>query len=61
MCATSIKTGMPLPQITPCPLVGIRHSAKLGLSLSANDEDVPEGLPLHIDFNVLKSEEYWVR
>ncbi|EIM24284.1 hypothetical protein E3Q22_00034 [Wallemia mellicola] len=60
MCATSIKTGMPLPQITPCPLVGIRHSAKLGLSLSANDEDVPEGLPLHIDFNVLKSEEYWL-
>ncbi|TIB35407.1 hypothetical protein E3P84_01376 [Wallemia ichthyophaga] len=57
MCATSIKTGMPLPQITPCPLVDRGYSAKLGLDLG---EHVPDGLPSHVDFNVLKSEEYWL-
>lgn len=60
MCATSIKTGMPLPQITPCPLVDRGYSAKMGLDLGVKDEEIPEGLPSHIDFNVLKSEEYWV-
>ena len=51
---------MPLPQITPCPLVDRGYSAKLGLDLGVKDDEVPEGLPSHIDFSVLKSEEYWV-
>lgn len=60
MCATSIKTGMPLPQITPCPLVDRGYSAKLGVELSNKTEEIPHGLPTHIDFNVLQSQEYWV-
>jgi Aromatic acid exporter family member 2 len=58
MISTALRTGNPLPQVTPCPLLDrfIRHHH--GLNVIRNEEDDDYGLPRTMSIDVLENEQY---
>ncbi|KIY44983.1 hypothetical protein FISHEDRAFT_50366 [Fistulina hepatica ATCC 64428] len=58
MIATGLRTGSPLPQITPCPLLHrfLAHSHGLEIIHKAAEEDY--GLPRILSIEVLENEQY---
>ncbi|KII83920.1 hypothetical protein PLICRDRAFT_179954 [Plicaturopsis crispa FD-325 SS-3] len=60
MISTSLRTGTPLPQITPCPLVDrfmIRHQ---GLDVIEQESEDDYGLPRTMTMSTLENEQYMV-
>lgn len=62
MIATALRTGGPLPQITPCPLVD-RYLLKYhGLNVIHSDAEDDYGLPRTLSLDTLQDEQYmWVQ
>jgi hypothetical protein len=58
MISTSLRTGTPLPQVTPCPLLDRFILYHHGLNVIRNEEDDDYGLPRTMSIDVLKNEQY---
>jgi Aromatic acid exporter family member 2 len=58
MIASSLRTGCPLPQITPCPLLDRFLLQYHGLNVIHKDAGEDYGLPRSITFETLKNEQY---
>ncbi|KZP16769.1 hypothetical protein FIBSPDRAFT_1047238 [Athelia psychrophila] len=59
MISNSLRSGQPLPQITPCPLLDrymIKHHGLQVIHQDADDEDY--GIPRTLTMETLKSEQY---
>lgn len=59
MISNSLRSGQPLPQITPCPLLDrylMRHHGLQVIHQDADDEDY--GIPRTLTMETLKSEQY---
>ncbi|KDN53019.1 hypothetical protein K437DRAFT_219732 [Tilletiaria anomala UBC 951] len=50
MCSTALQSGMPLPQITPCPLLDRFLLLKPGFAITQDDDEDNLGLPTHVTF-----------
>lgn len=60
MCSTALRTGSPLPQITPCPLTDrffLFEIGQAGLAITRDAED-DLGLPRVVDCKLLDDENY---
>lgn len=58
MISSSLRTGCPLPQITPCPLID-RFTLKYhGLNVIHKDDEEDYGLPRTLTLDILKDEQY---
>jgi CO dehydrogenase nickel-insertion accessory protein CooC1 len=57
MISTALRTGAPLPQITPCPLLD-RFSDDHGLSVLGEDAEDDYGLPRTLTIETLEDEQY---
>ena len=58
MIATSLRTGNPLPQITPCPLLDRFVVHHHGLNVIRNEADDDYGLPRTMTIDTLENEQY---
>lgn len=59
MISNSLRSGQPLPQITPCPLLDrymLRHHGLQVMLQDADEEDY--GIPRTLTIETLKSEQY---
>ncbi|KAF7338076.1 hypothetical protein MVEN_02032100 [Mycena venus] len=57
MISTALRTGCPLPQITPCPLID-RFHGHLGLHVIQNDSEEDYGIPRTLNLETLQNEQY---
>ena len=58
MISLSLRTGTPLPQITPCPLID-RFTLKYhGLDVIHKDSEEDYGLPRTLSLDTLRNEQY---
>ncbi|KAI0041545.1 hypothetical protein FA95DRAFT_1548599 [Auriscalpium vulgare] len=58
MISTSLRTGGPLPQITPCPLFDRFIMYQHGLNVIRNEADDDYGLPRTMTIDTLEDEQY---
>jgi hypothetical protein len=58
LVATALRTGMPLPQITPCPLVDRFILYQHGLNVIRHEADDDYGLPRTMTIDTLENEQY---
>jgi len=58
MIQFSLRTGGPLPQITPCPLLDRFMLQYHGLNVIHKDADEDYGLPRTLTLDTLKNEQY---
>ncbi|EPS93995.1 hypothetical protein FOMPIDRAFT_156436 [Fomitopsis schrenkii] len=58
MISTSLRTGTPLPQVTPCPLVDRFMIYTHGLNIVRQEEDDDYGLPRTLTIDTLENEQY---
>ena len=58
MITSSLRTGSPLPQITPCPLLDRFLLQYHGLSVIHKEAGEDHGLPRSMTFDTLKNEQY---
>ncbi len=58
MIATSLRTGEPLPQITPCPLLDRFMLKYHGFSVIHKEAEEDFGLPRTLTMETLKNEQY---
>ncbi|KAI9437333.1 hypothetical protein H4582DRAFT_2111932 [Lactarius indigo] len=58
MISTALRTGTPLPQVTPCPLLDRFMYYHHGLNVIRNEADDDYGLPRTMSIDVLENEQY---
>lgn len=58
MISTALRTGTPLPQVTPCPLVDRFMIYTHGLNIIRQEEDDDYGLPRTMTIDTLENEQY---
>jgi hypothetical protein len=58
MISTALRTGVPLPQITPCPLLDRFILYHHGLNVMRYEDDDDYGLPRTMSMDVLEDEQY---
>lgn len=58
MISTALKTGQPLPQITPCPLLDRYMEYSHGLNVIRHEADDDYGLPRTMTIDTLANEQY---
>ncbi|CCM03488.1 uncharacterized protein FIBRA_05622 [Fibroporia radiculosa] len=58
MISTALRTGNPLPQITPCPLLDRFMVHTHGLNIIRQEEDDDYGLPRTMTIDTLENEQY---
>jgi hypothetical protein len=58
MISTSLRTGTPLPQITPCPLVDRFLAQDYGFSVVRQGVEDDFGLPRTMTIEILENEQY---
>jgi hypothetical protein len=58
MISTALRTGTPLPQVTPCPLLDRFILYHHGLNVIRNEADDDYGLPRTMSIDVLENEQY---
>lgn len=58
MISTALRTGAPLPQITPCPLLDRFILYHHGLNVMRHEDDDDYGLPRTMSMDVLENEQY---
>ena len=58
MITSSLRTGSPLPQITPCPLLDRFLLQYHGLNVIHKSSEEDYGLPRSMTFDTLKNEQY---
>ncbi|EPQ61261.1 hypothetical protein GLOTRDRAFT_54150 [Gloeophyllum trabeum ATCC 11539] len=58
LISTALRTGTPLPQITPCPLVDRFMANHHGLNVLIEEEDYVLGLPKTLTIDTLANEQY---
>ncbi|TFK48067.1 hypothetical protein OE88DRAFT_1635639 [Heliocybe sulcata] len=58
MISTALRTGTPLPQITPCPLLDRFMAQQHGLNVLIEEEDYVLGLPKTLTIDTLENEQY---
>ncbi|KAL0959307.1 hypothetical protein HGRIS_014571 [Hohenbuehelia grisea] len=58
MVSTSLKTGNPLPQITPCPLLDRFMERSHGLNIIHDDSEEDYGLPRTLTLQTLQNPQY---
>lgn len=58
MISTALRTGSPLPQITPCPLLDRFTSYNHGLNIIRGEADEDYGLPRSMTIEALENEQY---
>ena len=58
MITTSLRTGLPLPQITPCPLLDRFLLQYHGLNVIHKESEEDYGLPRSMTVDILKNEQY---
>ncbi|KIP04314.1 hypothetical protein PHLGIDRAFT_493842 [Phlebiopsis gigantea 11061_1 CR5-6] len=58
MISTALKTGQPLPQITPCPLLDRYMQNSHGLNVIRHEADDDYGLPRTMTIDTLANEQY---
>jgi hypothetical protein len=58
MISTALRTGAPLPQITPCPLLDRFIRYHHGLNVMRHEDDDDYGLPRTMSIDVLENEQY---
>ncbi|KAJ6630533.1 hypothetical protein B0H10DRAFT_1981580 [Mycena sp. CBHHK59/15] len=58
MISTALRTGCPLPQITPCPLVDRFSSKQYGLNVIHKEAEEDFGLPRALTLDTLQNEQY---
>jgi|SRR6267142_539125 len=58
MISTALRTGAPLPQITPCPLLDRFIIYHHGLNVMRHEDDDDYGLPRTMSMDVLEDEQY---
>ena len=58
MITSSLRTGSPLPQITPCPLLDRFLLQYHGLNVIHKESEEDYGLPRSMTFDTLKNEQY---
>ncbi|KDR73331.1 hypothetical protein GALMADRAFT_228417 [Galerina marginata CBS 339.88] len=58
MISFSLRTGSPLPQITPCPLIDRFMLKYHGLDVIHKDSEEDYGLPRTLSINTLRDEQY---
>jgi hypothetical protein len=58
MISTALRTGTPLPQITPCPLLDRFILYHHGLNVMRHEDDDDYGLPRTMSMDVLENEQY---
>jgi hypothetical protein len=56
--STALRTGTPLPQITPCPLLDRFIIYHHGLNVMRHEDDDDYGLPRTLSMDVLEDEQY---
>ncbi|KAJ7087768.1 hypothetical protein C8R44DRAFT_26769 [Mycena epipterygia] len=58
MISTALRTGCPLPQITPCPLLDRFSQIQYGLNVIHKESEEDYGLPRALTLETLKNEQY---
>jgi hypothetical protein len=58
MISTALRTGAPLPQITPCPLLDRFILYHHGLNVMRHEDDDDYGLPRTMSMDILENEQY---
>ena len=58
MVSTALRTGNPLPQITPCPLLDRFMIHTHGLNVIRQEADDDYGLPRTMTIDTLENEQY---
>lgn len=58
MISSSLRTGSPLPQITPCPLLNRFLLQYHGLNIIDKEATEDYGLPRSLTLDTLKNEQY---
>jgi hypothetical protein len=58
MISTALRSGTPIPQITPCPLMNRFLRYNHGLNVVQEEEDDEFELPKTITIDVLKDDQY---
>lgn len=58
LISTSLRTGNPLPQITPCPLLDRFMAYTHGLNVIRQEADDDYGLPRTMTIDTLENEQY---
>jgi hypothetical protein len=58
MITSALRTGSPLPQITPCPLLDRFLLQYHGLNVIHKEAGEDYGLPRSMNFDTLKNEQY---
>jgi hypothetical protein len=58
MISTALRTGQPLPQITPCPLLDRFMLRFQGLEVIRKEYQDDYGLPQQMTLDTLKDEQY---
>lgn len=58
LVSTSLRTGTPLPQITPCPLLDRFSRYNHGLNVVRQEADDEYGLPKTMTIDTLENEQY---
>ncbi|KAH8105763.1 hypothetical protein DFH11DRAFT_1278514 [Phellopilus nigrolimitatus] len=58
MISTALRTGAPLPQVTPCPLLDRFVAHSHGLNVLRKEEDGDYGLPRTLTIETLEDEQY---
>ncbi|KAL0581273.1 hypothetical protein V5O48_000756 [Marasmius crinis-equi] len=60
MISTALRTGSPLPQITPCPLINRFMLKYHGLNVVSRDDEHDYGLPRTLTPDTLENEQYMI-
>lgn len=58
MISTALRTGAPLPQVTPCPLLDRFVATLPGLHITRRGDEEDFGLPRTITIETLENEQY---
>ncbi|KAI0271253.1 hypothetical protein BC834DRAFT_432593 [Gloeopeniophorella convolvens] len=58
LISTALRTGVPLPQVTPCPLLDRFVLYHHGLNVIRHEEDDDYGLPRTMSIDILENEQY---
>ncbi|KAJ7444827.1 hypothetical protein FB451DRAFT_1433746 [Mycena latifolia] len=58
MISTALRTGCPLPQITPCPLLDRFSQTQYGLNVIHKESEEDYGLPRALTLETLQNEQY---
>jgi hypothetical protein len=58
LISTALRTGTPLPQITPCPLLDRFMLRRYGLNVVHQESEDDYGLPRNLTMDTLKNEQY---